>query len=256
MFACRIWNPGLWNLESWALESGIQLKESGILLKTGIQNPGFNDKEIRNPRRGVQNPRLSWIPLRGAKSWRGPKELPYVAAGLVTRDLDQRDLYRGLIDCLRYRLGGTCYEMAYVLISIRKNKTRFCWVAIIALSNQVFPAGVFSGETRAFPCRACLALHACFVLAWKREKVAHVLQVSEFTVTRRLPQNHSYNHSCHVASVYFVYLQCFQLQTLPCWKLHRDWNTQVRIAQFIDHVLLMLPQPFKRHLNCQIQKRK
>ena len=108
------------------MESGIQLNESGILLKTGIQNPGSNDKEIRNPRRGVQNARLSWIPLRGAKSWRGPKELPYVAAGLVTRDLDQRDLYRGLIDCLRHRLGGTCYEMAYVLISIRKkNKLMF-----------------------------------------------------------------------------------------------------------------------------------
>ena len=38
----------------------------------GIQNPGFNDKDwnpvpgIRNPRRGIQNPRLSWIPLHGA----------------------------------------------------------------------------------------------------------------------------------------------------------------------------------------------
>ena len=28
----------LWNLESWALESGIQLKESGILLRIGIQS--------------------------------------------------------------------------------------------------------------------------------------------------------------------------------------------------------------------------
>ena len=35
------WNRGnfcLWNLESWALESGIQLKESGILLRIGIQS--------------------------------------------------------------------------------------------------------------------------------------------------------------------------------------------------------------------------
>ena len=134
-----------------------------------------------------------------------------------------------------------------------EKKTSYCSVAIIALSNKVFPAG---GGTRGFPGRVCLALHACFVLAWKSEKMAPVLQVSEFKVTRRLPQNHSYNHSSHVASVYFVYLQCFQLQTLPCWKLHRDWNTQVRIAQFIDHVLQMLPQLFKRHLNCQIQKRK
>ena len=29
----------LWNPESWALESGIQLKESGIPLTIGIQNP-------------------------------------------------------------------------------------------------------------------------------------------------------------------------------------------------------------------------
>ena len=107
--------PGLWNLEY-----SLRNSESYYRLGSRIQVP--NDKEIRNPRRGVQNARLSWIPLRGAKSWRGPKELPYVAAGLVTRDLDQRDLYRGLIDCLRHRLGGTCYEMAYVLISIRKKK--------------------------------------------------------------------------------------------------------------------------------------
>ena len=32
------WNFCLWNLESWALESGIQLKESGILLRIGIQS--------------------------------------------------------------------------------------------------------------------------------------------------------------------------------------------------------------------------
>ena len=41
-------HPGnfcLWNPESWGLESGIQLKESGILLKIGFQNPSFIDKE-------------------------------------------------------------------------------------------------------------------------------------------------------------------------------------------------------------------
>ena len=32
-------------LESWALESGIQLKESGIPLTLGIQNPSSTDKE-------------------------------------------------------------------------------------------------------------------------------------------------------------------------------------------------------------------
>ena len=65
-------NPGkfcLWNPESWGLESGIQLKESGILPTIGIQNPSSTDKYgnpvsgIRNPQRGFQNPRLPWIPL-------------------------------------------------------------------------------------------------------------------------------------------------------------------------------------------------
>ena len=60
-----------WNGISWALESGIQLKESGIPLTTGIQNSSSTDKNwnpvpgIRNPQRGIQNPRLSWISLYG-----------------------------------------------------------------------------------------------------------------------------------------------------------------------------------------------
>ena len=60
-FACGIRNPGL------------QLKESRILLTTGIQNPSASDKYcnqepgIRNPRCEIQNPRLSWIPLHGAR---------------------------------------------------------------------------------------------------------------------------------------------------------------------------------------------
>ena len=70
IFACGIRNPGKfckWNLEPWALESGIQLKESGI------QNPSSTDKDwnpvpsIRNPGRGIQNPTLSWIRLYGVK---------------------------------------------------------------------------------------------------------------------------------------------------------------------------------------------
>ena len=53
----------------WNRESGKQLKESGIPLTIGIQNPSSTDKDwnpvpgIRNPRRGIQNPRLSWISL-------------------------------------------------------------------------------------------------------------------------------------------------------------------------------------------------
>ena len=48
------------------LESGIQLKESGIILTTGIQNPSSTDKDW-NPVGGIHNPRLSWILLQGTK---------------------------------------------------------------------------------------------------------------------------------------------------------------------------------------------
>ena len=71
----------LWNPESSALESGIQLKESGILLYIGFQNPSFINKDwnpvpvIRNPRRGIQNPRLSWIPLYGSITRLGKIEI-------------------------------------------------------------------------------------------------------------------------------------------------------------------------------------
>ena len=47
----------------------IQLKESGISLTIGNQNLSSTDKDwnpltaIRNIRRVIQNPRLSWIPL-------------------------------------------------------------------------------------------------------------------------------------------------------------------------------------------------
>ena len=48
IFACGIRNPRGFEFgipESWALESGIQLKESGILLTTGVQNPSSKDKD-------------------------------------------------------------------------------------------------------------------------------------------------------------------------------------------------------------------
>ena len=66
IFACGIKNPRkfcLWNLESRALESEIQLKETGIPLTIGIQNSSSTVKDwnpvpgIRNPRRGIQYPR-------------------------------------------------------------------------------------------------------------------------------------------------------------------------------------------------------
>ena len=53
--------------------AGIQLKGCGTLLRIGIQNPSSTIKKnwnqvpgIRNPRRGIQNPRLSWIALHVA----------------------------------------------------------------------------------------------------------------------------------------------------------------------------------------------
>ena len=48
-------------MESWNLESAIQLKDSGIPLMIGIQNPSSIDKDwnrvpgIWNPWRGIQN---------------------------------------------------------------------------------------------------------------------------------------------------------------------------------------------------------
>ena len=69
-YGCR--NPGnffMWNQESGrillvesgilaaTLQSGIQLKEFGVLLKNGIQNPSSIKKTK------IQNPRLSRIPL-------------------------------------------------------------------------------------------------------------------------------------------------------------------------------------------------
>ena len=44
----------LWNVESWVLESEIQLKESGIPVPIGIQNPSSTDK-YWNPVPGIRN---------------------------------------------------------------------------------------------------------------------------------------------------------------------------------------------------------
>ena len=54
------------------MESGIQPKESGIAITIGIQNSSSTNINwnpipgIRNPKRRVQNPRLSYIYLHGA----------------------------------------------------------------------------------------------------------------------------------------------------------------------------------------------
>ena len=57
-------NPG--NICLWNPDSIIQLKESGILLEIGIQNPNPTDKDW-NPVPGIQNSRLSWILSHRAK---------------------------------------------------------------------------------------------------------------------------------------------------------------------------------------------
>ena len=78
-----LWNPECGKICLWNPESGkILLVESGLLgfgirnptinWNPDIQNPSSTDKYwnpvivIRNPQRGVQNPRLSWIPSHGA----------------------------------------------------------------------------------------------------------------------------------------------------------------------------------------------
>ena len=50
----------LWNPESWALEFGSQLKESGILLTIGIRNLSPTDKDW-NQVPGIRNLR-AWNP--------------------------------------------------------------------------------------------------------------------------------------------------------------------------------------------------
>ena len=58
---CKVFrNQGkfwLWNLESWVMESGIQLKGCGFPLTIGIHNPSSNDKGW-NPVPGIRNPRV------------------------------------------------------------------------------------------------------------------------------------------------------------------------------------------------------
>ena len=59
---CGIRNPRkfcLWNPESWVLESGIKIKESGIPITIGIQNSSFFTEKYWNPVRGIQNPESS-----------------------------------------------------------------------------------------------------------------------------------------------------------------------------------------------------
>ena len=66
----------VWNLESWVLESGFRNTVQGLRNPINDWNPEskFYRQRNRNPvsgvrnaRREIQNPRLSWIPLHGAR---------------------------------------------------------------------------------------------------------------------------------------------------------------------------------------------
>ena len=66
---CLLLESGIWKF--YLVESGIldlefiiQLKETGMALTIGVRNPSSFDKES-----GIQNPRLSWIPLHGANNY-------------------------------------------------------------------------------------------------------------------------------------------------------------------------------------------
>ena len=65
-----LWNPEsskclLWNPEFCSLESGMQLKESGIPPTIGIQNPSSTEKDLESTAWNSKS-RLSWIALHGA----------------------------------------------------------------------------------------------------------------------------------------------------------------------------------------------
>ena len=66
----------VWNLKSWVLESGFRNTVQGLRNPINDWNPEskFYRQRNRNPvpgvrnaRREIQNPRLSWIPLHGAR---------------------------------------------------------------------------------------------------------------------------------------------------------------------------------------------
>ena len=88
-------NICLRNLESGALGSRIQLKESGIPLTIDFRDPSSTDKESEiqylesgihgvesSPQSRIENPSLSWIPLHGAKT---------VASTKVSRNLNHSE---------------------------------------------------------------------------------------------------------------------------------------------------------------------
>ena len=94
IYACGIQNLGIFsflNLELWELESGIQLKDSGIPLTIRILNQSSTDKEW-NPVPGIQNPGLSCI---GRCHWISCCSvlITTLILMLLTSDMFFRDIY-------------------------------------------------------------------------------------------------------------------------------------------------------------------
>ena len=87
----KVGNFSLWNPESWAAwnpQYHSRNPESHKRLPSGIQFPLHEDRNpvpgIQNLRRGIQNPRLSWIPLHWTKvSFKG-KEKTSATSRLVS----------------------------------------------------------------------------------------------------------------------------------------------------------------------------
>ena len=125
--ATGFWNPGnfgLWNSESekkclWNPEYSSRNLYSHLNASLGIQNPSFTDKDwnpvpgIRNPPHGIQNPRLFWIPLRGANPLSFTNR-PFVLKGHLTTVLWKRKLWF----CLRKTISGLYLKQNNVIIVI------------------------------------------------------------------------------------------------------------------------------------------
>ena len=86
----------MWNPESLALESEIQLKEFGIPLATGIQNASSADKGwnlvsgIRNPESGIRNVEPRIRDCLGF-SYMGRDDLPNIGGVMRILGLDCHD---------------------------------------------------------------------------------------------------------------------------------------------------------------------
>ena len=125
--ATGFWNPGnfgLWNSESekkclWNPEYSSGNLYSHLNASLGIQNPSFTDKDwnpvpgIRNPPHGIQNPRLFWIPLRGANPLSFTNR-PFVLKGHLTTFLWKWKLWF----CLRKTISGLYLKQNNVIIVI------------------------------------------------------------------------------------------------------------------------------------------